>query len=370
MDLRRIACIAAVLLAVAGAARADDLMVPCKNHYILVDTCDPPPPATEKGAGTFRFANVYSSPSGGYQMLQMVEVAGANGQHRFAGRELVVRDRHGGVKRMTLTHDLWSERTAWQAVLFATDGSDFPIPPNFLPTDGGTLELSGVDAWELPPLPADGIGIIARYWPQVSVSMLPYLFTGFNWMDYARLGLTRTERFVEFRHESSDRYVVTMLAAEIEALDRGRIPGWTRTGESFEAWITRYDTGYEGDYYGVALPEGLHPVCRLYLPPPAGPEHFFSASEDECAAALALIPGMILETPQAFLATLPDPVSGICSQNANPLYRVWHRDAAGVSHRFTASKATRDAMVAKGWAPEGYGSEGVAMCTLGEYQDR
>ena len=364
MDLRRIACLAALSLAVAGAARADDTVVPCKNHYILVDTCGSTPPVTEKGAGTFRFANVYSSPSGGYQLLQMVELAGANGQHLFAGRELVVRDRHGGIKRMTLTHDLWSERTAWKAVLFATDGGDFPIPPNFLPTDGGTLELSGVDAWELPPLPADGIGIIARYWPRVSVSMLPYLFTGFDWMDHEQFGLTRSERFVEFRHEASDRYVVTMLAAEIEALDRGRIPGWTRTGESFDAWINREPAmGWFGYYY--EQPEGLHPVCRLYLPPPAGPEHFFSASEDECAAALALIPGMILETGEAFLATLPDPLSGICSHNANPLYRVWHRDAAGVSHRFTASKATRDAMVASGWIAEGYGPQGVAMCTLG-----
>jgi hypothetical protein len=82
---------------------------------------------------------------------------------------------------------------------------------------------------------------------------------------------------VEFRHEASDRYVVTMLAAEIEALDRGRIPGWTRTGESFEAWINREPAmGWFGYYY--EQPEGLHPVCRLYLPPPAGPEHFFSAS--------------------------------------------------------------------------------------------
>jgi hypothetical protein len=66
MDLRRIACLAALSLAVAGAARADDTVVPCKNHYILVDTCGSTPPVTEKGAGTFRFANVYSSPSGGY----------------------------------------------------------------------------------------------------------------------------------------------------------------------------------------------------------------------------------------------------------------------------------------------------------------
>jgi hypothetical protein len=173
---------------------------------------------------------------------------------------------------------------------------------------------------------------------------------------------------VEFREEATERYVVTMLAAEIEALDRGRIPGWTRTGESFEAWINREPASY-WYYIYYDQPEGLRPVCRLYLPPPAGPEHFFSASEDECAAALALIPGMILETSQAFLALLPDPASGACTQGANPLYRLWNRNSPGLSHRFTPSKATRDAMVAKGWVPEGYGPDGVAMCTLGERDD-
>src|SRR5436190_18050244 len=126
MGLRQIACIAAALLAVADASRAEDTLVPCKNHYILVDVCPDPPTTTEKGAGTYRFANVFSAPSGGFQLLQMIEIAGANGQHRFAGLELVSRDRYGGVKRVTLDHDLWSERTAHTVVLFATNGGDFP----------------------------------------------------------------------------------------------------------------------------------------------------------------------------------------------------------------------------------------------------
>src|SRR4029079_6155641 len=97
--------------------------------------------------------------------------------------------------------------------------------------------------------------------------------------------------------------------AELAALDSARIPGWTRTGESFDAWIHRDRESefwiYDYAYYRTQ-PDALLPVCRLYLPPPGGPAHFYSASEAECAAALANIPGMILETSEAFLATHPD----------------------------------------------------------------
>ena len=367
MNRLRIACIAAAAsLVMSGAAQADDSLVPCKNHYILVDTCGSPPPPAYKGTGTFRFANVYSSPSGDFQLLQMVEVAGANGQHRFAGLELVATDRRGGVKRTTLTRDLPNERTARQAVLFATVGGDFTIPPNFLSAEGGTLELAGFDRWEYGPLPADGVGIIARFWPEVTASMLPYMFTGFFWGSEEQMGLTNIEHFVEFRHAASDRYFVTMLAAEIEALDSGREPGWTRTGDGFMAWINLYVDLYGGGVAYILPTQFLRPVCRLYVPPPVGPTHVYSVSEDECAAVARDVPGAILETGQAFLAAHPDAQTGRCSLEYAPLYRLWNGSPIGASHRYTPSKAARDAMVAQGWVAEGYGPDGVAMCTGGQ----
>lgn len=361
--------IGAALLVLAGASLAEDVdKDPCKNHYILVDDCPDPSPVA-KSPNSFRFTKVYSSPSGYDQAVQMVEMDGSDGQHHWAGLTFIATDRHGGERRFTIPHDLPSERTAHRSVVLATHGdeltSDFTLPTGFVPTDGGTLELTGIDRWEIGALPQDGIGVLTRYAAIVPDPTTPspfITFRGMGWPAYNSM-----QGAIEFRHAESDRYFITMLAAEIEALDDGRVSGWARTGEAFVAWINRYYDPYE---MGEMPPRNLRPVCRLYLPPPGGPTHFYSASQDECALALSNIPGMVLETSRAFLATLPDASTGQCPPEGAPLYRLWNRDASGVSHRFTPRKATRDAMVAQGWVSEGYGPDGVAMCTHRAWIDR
>ena len=164
----------------------------------------------------------------------------------------------------------------------------------------------------------------------------------------------RAETVVEYYNATLDHYFITPLADEISALDSGRIVGWTRTGLTFDA--------------SAASGAGLSPVCRFYIPPEHGDSHFLSASPAECAAVLAKIgtdpnfSGYIEETPAEFYIALPDTTTGTCPSGTAPVYRLWN-GRADSNHRYTADVATRDAMIARGYIPEGYGAEGVGMCT-------
>ncbi|HMA32765.1 MAG TPA: sialidase family protein [Casimicrobiaceae bacterium] len=163
---------------------------------------------------------------------------------------------------------------------------------------------------------------------------------------------------VEYYNASLDHYFMTPLPAEIGALDAGRIEGWMRTGFVFDAYASAAAAG------GASV----SPVCRFYIPPQHGDSHFFSASPDECRAVLAKIgtdpdfSGYVYETPAAFYIALPDTASGACPSGTLPVYRLWNHRADS-NHRYTADLATRNAMIMRGYVPEGYGTMGVAMCT-------
>ncbi len=157
-----------------------------------------------------------------------------------------------------------------------------------------------------------------------------------------------TEAVIEFYAASLDHYFISALPAEIDALDRGKIPGWARTGQSFLA-------------YSQAQ-AAANPVCRFYLPPAYGDSHFFSASPAECAAVQERYPFFVLETPAAFYILLPDTATGACPAGSSPVYRVWD-NRADTNHRYTTSRAIRDQMLAAGWVAEGYGTDAVIMCS-------
>ena len=163
---------------------------------------------------------------------------------------------------------------------------------------------------------------------------------------------------VEYYNATLDHYFMTPLPAETSALDSGSVAGWTRTGLVFDAFASTAAAG------GAAV----DPVCRFYIPPQHGDSHFFSASPDECQAVLAKIgtdpdfSGYFYETPAEFYIALPDTTTGACPSGTAPVYRLWN-DRADSNHRYTADLPTRDAMVARGYVPEGYGPMGVAMCT-------
>ena len=152
---------------------------------------------------------------------------------------------------------------------------------------------------------------------------------------------------IEYYNRALDHYFMTSVAVEIEALDSGRIAGWSRTQRHFAAHPP-----------GTA---GSSPVCRFYIPPGLGDSHFYSASPAECARVSAAYPGFVEETTELADLDLPDPVSGACASTDAPVYRVWN-GRADSNHRYTTDRALRDVMVAGGGIAEGYGSDAVAMC--------
>jgi hypothetical protein len=149
------------------------------------------------------------------------------------------------------------------------------MPQRFLPTDRGTVIFAGVDWVTYDGLPNDGLnalhrdGNIARgtlpppegKCPMPWKECLPeYLLT---WH------IDVETRAVEYYSAAIDHYFVTASAADIDALDSGRSPGWERTHNTF---------GVVGS--PLAYPPMTQPVCRFYIP--LGNLHFLSASRDEC----------------------------------------------------------------------------------------
>jgi hypothetical protein len=152
---------------------------------------------------------------------------------------------------------------------------------------------------------------------------------------------------VEYYNSSQDHYFVSSLAADIEALDTGKLAGWKRTGRTFEA----YD----------AATGNASPVCRFYIPPAQGDSHFYSASPAECQETAAKFPTFVEESPAVMYVDLPDSTTGACPAADIPVYRVWN-NRADSNHRYTIDRNLRAQMVAHGWIAEGYGPDQVIMC--------
>ena len=153
---------------------------------------------------------------------------------------------------------------------------------------------------------------------------------------------------IEYRNASLDHYFITNFVDDMNALDSGHFPGWSRTGYTFNA-----DNGSGG----------LSPVCRFYIPPPYGDSHFFSASPVECAGVASRFPQFALETSNAMNIGLPL-TNGFCPGLASvPVYRVWD-NRPDTNHRYITDRGVRNAMVALGWIAEGNGLDAVAMCAL------
>jgi hypothetical protein len=306
---------------------------------------------------TFKIEEIYSNGDGTVQYVVLHEASGANGQQQLSGHTLVVT--YGAVtKTFVFPSDLPSAATANTRVLIATQGfaalglvaPDYVIPAQFLPVYGGTLNYASVDQVSFGLLPTDGFHAIDRNGGRES-----NLATNFAGQSAAAPPLPVT--VVEYYAAALDHYFITPLAAEIDALDSGRIPGWTRTGQTFLAYPSQSTADL-----------AANPVCRFYIPPQDGDSHFFSASPDECAALLQKVmtdprySGFVYETPNLFYIDLPpNLVTGICPPLTMPVYRLYN-NRADTNHRYTTDPAIRAQMIAKGYIPEGYGPDSVSMC--------
>jgi len=159
-----------------------------------------------------------------------------------------------------------------------------------------------------------------------------------------------TVSVVEFYNAGLDHYFMSSNPSEINDLDTGVHPGWSRTGLRFNAYATP-----------VA---GTNPVCRFYRAPAFGDSHFYSASPAECAATAAAHPvDWIYESAAVFYIALPDPNTGACPANTNPLWRFFN--TVRTNHRYTGDVMTRDDLRADPftWIAEGYGPDAVIMCS-------
>ena len=69
----------------------------------------------------------------------------------------------------------------------------------------------------------------------------------------------------------------------------------------------------------------------------------------------------MVESDDVMRMALPDATSGACAAGTVAVYRLWNRRADS-NHRYVTDPALRSAMLARGYLPEGYGEQGVAMC--------
>jgi hypothetical protein len=303
----------------------------------------------------FRIDQVYSNADGTVQYVVMRESSGANGENQWSQQQLETTNAAGVRKQLRFPSNLPSASTASRSVLIATPGfaalgliaPDYTIPARFIPTDGGKLEFAGgVDEIQLPALPSDGTTAVNR-------TGAPVLATPRNFANASANMAALPVGSIEFYNAALDHYFISALAPYIDALDSGRISGWTRTGLSFNVFPSQAAGG-----------DGVSPVCRIIIPPPRGNSHFFSASPQECADTLEKFPFMSQETPSAFFIALPatgDPNPGACPTNTIPVYRVFD-NRADANHRYTTDRAVRDLMVSRGGTAEGYGDDAVIMC--------
>lgn len=201
-----------------------------------------------------------------------------------------------------------------------------------------------------------GSGYVRDVWYAAGVGMV-------RWMDANEEALLvkmalpagpvpAVARAVEYYYAALDHYFMTANAAEIDALDAGRFPGWQRTGMSFNV-VDAADSA-----------SGATSVCRYYGNPEYGLDtHFYSASAEECAAVHQNWPNAwLLESSNVFRIYMPDVVTGACPPATLPVYRTWnHR--ADTNHRFTTDDRVQMTMMGRGGVPEGYGNPPVGMCS-------
>ncbi len=151
---------------------------------------------------------------------------------------------------------------------------------------------------------------------------------------------------IEYYAPQFDDYFITPVIDEINVLDTQVIPGWYRTGYSFE--------GY------VQPTPGADPLCRFYIPPAS---HFFSGLGAECAAVLEFnLPPFVYESPNSFYMPAPDMTTGACPTGLIQVYRLYNNKPTLANHRYTTDLTVKAQMVAKGYIAEGYGPDKVMMC--------
>jgi hypothetical protein len=154
---------------------------------------------------------------------------------------------------------------------------------------------------------------------------------------------------IEYYYAAFDHYFVTSNPDEISKLDSEGPTGWVRTGLQFNAY--------------APANEHSAPVCRFFSESFAPKSsHFYTAFATECFARIG-DHAWTLETADAFDIGVPA-ADGSCAEGLMPVYRLYNSGHGGApNHRYTTDLAVREQMIAQGWVPEGFGPNGVEMCS-------
>ena len=153
---------------------------------------------------------------------------------------------------------------------------------------------------------------------------------------------------VEFHHAEFDHYFITSDPAEIAALGGGKFEGWAPTGETIDV------------YSGSSVESAA--VCRFFGAAfGAKSSHFYTHDAGECSLVKESgewgFEGVVMNIP------VPDG-TGTCAAGMRPVYRLFNAMQGGApSHRYTTKLAIVAQMRAQGWVSEGYGDNGVFMCS-------
>jgi YVTN family beta-propeller protein len=155
----------------------------------------------------------------------------------------------------------------------------------------------------------------------------------------------------EFYHKAFDHYFHTADEVETRLLLDGLFrDDWMRSFQFFRVWT-------------VPGP-GRLPVSRFFSTQWAPKSsHFYTANQDERNMLVAgAIPGWQLEADGVYYIMLAD-ANGSCPGGTVALYRLFNDGHGGApNHRLTTDRATRDALRAQGWIPEGQGPDAVYGC--------
>jgi len=199
-----------------------------------------------------------------------------------------------------------------------------------------------------------GVGHVRRKHMQKLLAVAALAFTAWVIPSSAAVPAASQVQVIEFYHQQLDHYFITANPSEAADLDNGVHAGWKRTGLTFQAVLPN------------AAESGTIPVCRFLGKPEAGLDsHFYSVTTKECADVKGpnFADSWMLESENVLRAYTPDPVTGKCSVDTVPLYRLWN-NRKDVNHRYTDQLSVYQAMVAKGYIPEGNGNPQlpVALC--------
>ena len=188
--------------------------------------------APQAGASfhTFQIDELYSSPDGSVQFVELHESQGFGGQNFLSGHALT--SSQGGTTRVyTFPNDLHNGNTANHFVLIATPGfaalsgvtPDYTVPAPFLFPGGGTLDYAGVDQVTYPTLPADGRSSIDR-------TGVPAVATPTNFAGQVGTLVPAPPAAPAPGVPALSAWVVALLAAGLALTASRRCAGETRSG--------------------------------------------------------------------------------------------------------------------------------------------